>query len=450
MVKNSVAPRTTAFALLLAIYSVTAPSVAYAGDWPQWRHDAQRTSAAADDLPKKLRLAWSRQLPQLSPAWPDQPKLQFDVAYEPIVAGRRMFIGSSHDGSVAAFDSRTGDELWRFFTDGPVRFAPAAWRDRLFVASDDGFLYCLNASDGTLAWRFRGGPSQRRVLGNERVISAWPARGAPVVIDDKVYFAAGIWPFMGTFLHALDAESGKVVWTNDGDGSIYIKQPHNTDSFAGVAPQGHLSALGGKLVIPGGRSIPAGYDRATGRLEWYQLADNGKRGGGVGAVLTEKLMLNGGGAFDMTNEKYLGAVGELLAVAGDELHEVRDSAIRTQQISSAGVRTFETTDRKGVTTKSDKWGMQELGKAEIGKLAVTALIRSGSRLYFGTPGQIAAVDLPLPAKGTLRTAWKLDVPGTPVSLVAADDRLYVSTREGFILAFASPDAPAVTAAAAAT
>ena len=75
-----------------------------------------------------------------------------------------------------------------------------------------------------------------------------------------------------------------MLWTNDGDGSLYIKQPHNTDSFAGIAPQGPLSVIDNKLVLPGGRSIPACYDRTNGRLKWYQLADNGKRGGGVTVV----------------------------------------------------------------------------------------------------------------------------------------------------------------------
>ena len=90
----------------------------------------------------------------------------------------------------------------------------------------------------SLAWKFRGAPVERHILGNERLISTWPARGAPVIVGDTVYFAASIWPFMGVFIHALDASTGEVRWTNDGDGSIYIKQPHNTDSFAGVAPAG--------------------------------------------------------------------------------------------------------------------------------------------------------------------------------------------------------------------
>ncbi|MGY8686279.1 MAG: hypothetical protein ACKVHP_00855, partial [Verrucomicrobiales bacterium] len=96
---------------------------------------------------------------------------------------------------------------------------------------------------GALIWKFRGAPSDRKALGNMRVISAWPSRGGPVLRDGTIYFAASIWPFMGTFIYALDAKTGAVEWVNDGTGADYIKQPHAEPSFAGLAPQGTLVAL---------------------------------------------------------------------------------------------------------------------------------------------------------------------------------------------------------------
>ena len=39
---------------------------------------------------------------------------------------------------------------------------------------------------------------------------------------------------MGTFIYALDAETGAVQWTNDGTGAHFTKQPHSAPSFAGV------------------------------------------------------------------------------------------------------------------------------------------------------------------------------------------------------------------------
>ncbi len=418
------------------------PLVASGGDWPLWRYDAQRSSASRDELPAQLRLLWSRQLPRLKPAWPDQPKMQFDAAYEPIVVGQRLFVGSSQDGSVAAYDTQTGVEVWRFFADGPVRFAPLAGRDKLYFVSDDGYLYCVRTNDGSLVWRFRGGPSDRKILGNEQLISTWPARGAPVLTDGKVYFAAGIWPFMGIFLHALDATTGQVLWTNDGDGSSYIKQPHNTDSFAGVAPQGPLVAIGSKLLVPGGRSVPACYDRATGRMLYYQLAENGKRGGGSTVAAVDQFLFNGGAAFDLETEKYLGAVGDLLTFADGRFYEFREGAIHAQDLKSSEVKLVDTTDRKGVTTKVAKWTMRELGKAETPRL--TALIKAGSRIYAGAEGRVFALKLPLPEKGRASLAWEATLEGTPSSLIAADDKLFVVTLQGRLYCFGDGKDPSAS------
>ena len=127
-----------------------------------------------------------------------------------------MFVPSMVTDSVTALDTETGAERWRFIAEGPVRFAPVAWEGKVYFVSDDGYLYCLN-DDGSLRWKFRGLPEGRRdrkVLGHGRLVSLWPARGGPVLADGVVYFAAGLWPTEGVFVHALDAESGKPVWSN--------------------------------------------------------------------------------------------------------------------------------------------------------------------------------------------------------------------------------------------
>ena len=162
-----------------------------------------RTRSGGDDSPglaRTLHLQWVRELPAPQPAWPDQVRLQFDVAYRPVVHEGTLFLSSHRTDSVTAYDARSGERKWRFFADGPVRFAPALWENRVYFTADDGYLYCVDADDGGLLWKFRGGATDRRGLGNERLISTWPARGAPVVADGTVYFAAGVWPFMGIFL----------------------------------------------------------------------------------------------------------------------------------------------------------------------------------------------------------------------------------------------------------
>ena len=144
-------------------------------------------------------------------------------------------------------------------------------RGRVYFASDDGCLYCVDAALGTLRWRFRGGPCERKILGNERLISTWPARGGSVLFHRTIYFTVGIWPFMGIFVHAVDAETGRAVWTNSGEGSVYMAQPHGSPAFGGFAPCGYLAATVQGLIVPGGRTQPACYDLGTGRQRYFDF-----------------------------------------------------------------------------------------------------------------------------------------------------------------------------------
>ena len=264
------------------VLTTTPDAPASAGDWPMWRYDAGRTAASPHALPDVLHLQWVRDFPKLKPAWENplnRDLMQFDKVYEPVVLGKTLFIGSSGADKLIAFDTETGREKWAFYVDGPVRLPPVASDGKVYLVSDDGYLYCLDAKQGTLVWKFRGGPSDRKILGNSRLVSTWCARGGPVLKDGVIYFGAGIWPFMGVFIHALDAATGEVIWTNDSSGSMYLMQPHNSPAYGGVAPQGALVVSGDRLLVPCGRSVPACFDRHTGEFLYYRHADHNKTGG---------------------------------------------------------------------------------------------------------------------------------------------------------------------------
>ncbi len=440
--------------LFTALILAASASPVFAADWPMWRYDAQRSGASPHELPAQLYLQWVREYPPQVPAWPDQDKMQFDVAYEPVVLGQTLFLNSSRHDCVRALDVATGQEKWTYFADGPVRFAPVAWQDRVYFTSDDGYLYCLAAADGKLHWKVRGGPSDRKILGNERLISTWPARGAPVIVSPDlsrgmnaanpagtVYFAASIWPFMGIFIHAVDARTGQPIWTNDGDGSLYMKQPHNTESFASIAPQGPIVAIGNTLLLPGGRSVPACFDRATGKLLRYQLAENGKRGGGSEVAAVDGIFFNGGAVFDISTEKYLAEYGKQVALTADVVYTYSAGACRAYDLKGAMTRSVETVDAKGKTINANRWTMAEIASCKTP--VVETLIKAGNRLYLGTTGQVQAIDINLDSK-TLTSAWHADVEGKVVRLIAAADRLFAVTREGRIYCFGGAAKETVT------
>jgi outer membrane protein assembly factor BamB len=402
-------------------------------DWPMWRHDAQRTGAARQQLAAKLYLQWTRDYPKQKTAWLDQPQMIYDRNYEPVVLGQTLFVGSARHDTMTALDTRTGAQKWTFYTDGPIRFAPVAWDEKVYFVSDDGYLYCVAAETGKLVWKFRGGPDDRRLLGNSRLISAWPARGAPVIADGTIYFAASIWPFMGIFIHALDARTGRVIWTNDGDGSLYMKQPHNADSFAGVAPQGELTVIGDKLLVPGGRSVPACYDRKTGKMLYYRLADNSRLGGGPEVAALGRYVFNGGAIFELETGNHLGPFCKLLALGDDVVVGYHNGKIRALDLAASKLDATATVDRRGQKSLKFKWAPAEV--SFDGPKVVDTLVRAGFRTYLGTPGQISAIELPLVKGRPPITSWKASIDGNPVSLIAADDRLFAVTLEGRIYCF---------------
>jgi outer membrane protein assembly factor BamB len=428
--------------LLFALCGLVVNRGATAADWPMWRYDARRSAASPQELAETLHLQWVREYPPLKPGWPDQPKMQLDAAYDPVILGRTLFVGSSRHDGVTALDTRTGSEKWHFTTDGPVRFAPACWRDRVYFTSDDGHLYCVDAAKGSLCWKVRGAPADRRILGNERLISTWPARGAPVVADGTVYFAASIWPFMGIFIHAVDADTGKAVWTNDGDGAIYIKQPHNVDSFAGVAPQGPLVVLGDRLLIPGGRSVPACYDRHSGKLLAYKLGENGKRGGGSDVSAVGGFFFNGGAVFDLATQKHLGDLGKQMVHTEDFAYSYDKGRVRAYDLKRAAIKTEKKPDKKGKLVEVSKWLVREVGSCDVADVDV--LIKAGARLYAGGKGHVTALALSTDEDTPSAVTWQASVPGTVVRLAAADDRLFAVTLEGKLYCFgAAPAQPRI-------
>jgi outer membrane protein assembly factor BamB len=386
-----------------------------------WRHDATHSGATTHPLPERLSLEWSRPLPLLAPWNADEDRERLDLDFEPVVLGRTLFLPSIRSGSLTALDTRTGAEKWTFYSDAPVRYPAAAWEGRVYFGSDDGTLYCVNAESGALVWKHRPGPRDWKVLGEERLMSVWPVRGAPVVDSGVVYFAAGLWPFMGTCIGALDARTGRVVFANEADGSMFLQQPHGADAFSGVSPQGPLAVQGERLFIPGGRSVPACYDRRSGNFLYFETAMNPRRGGS-GVSVSGAHFFCGGTAFDASTGHFVAELGRSIVATPERLYYAGPA----RDVLDAAPPTRTGTPRP-VWKKSPPGTVETPAKVEC-------LIRAGARLYAGSRGRVAALE-------NGKEVWRTEVEGTPATLVAADDRLFVVTREGVLAAYGAGTGP---------
>ena len=124
-------------------------SIAHAGNWPQWRGPNQDGSSEETNLPEKFskteNVKWAADLPGLS-------------ASVPVVWGDSLFITApvpAEEKFVGlCIDAKTGKGVWTFATKSRVESSPAVAGNRVFIGSNDGRLYVLDAATGKKLWEY--------------------------------------------------------------------------------------------------------------------------------------------------------------------------------------------------------------------------------------------------------------------------------------------------------
>ncbi len=431
------------------------------GDWPQYRADAGRTGYTPAKIPSSLTLRWKYLQETPCPAWKGvHTRMVFDYTCQPVIGGKTLFFGSSSDCKVYALNIDNGKERWSFFTGAPVRFAPVIWRDRVFIISDDGYLYCLSANKGTLLWKKRGGPDNSMVLGNDRMISRWPVRGGAVIKDDILYLGAGIWPTEGIYLYALDPETGNELWINDTSGGIEYDQPHNgARAKSGISSQGYLVADRENLFIPTGRSVPAALNIKDGTLNYFHLQKHRTYGGSRVMAAGDYLFATSGNTrFDW---EIIGRNNAIFNTSDGELavsHEFNSPALA---ISPSHIYYVDSTDRelkafnrgnfiieKAVRDRKGQTVMQTILSPPLWTInthepEAISMIVAGNKIISGSVNnKVTVMDI-----DTRLVVWSGDVDGVPYGLAAAHGRLFISTDRGTIYCFdgSAPKKPNILA-----
>ena len=244
----------------------------HALDWPTYQHDYQRSGLTQESLEFPLTLAWVHQAKAPAPAWTDppkadyytsppqqplQPRLAFDRAHHVAVVGGRLYFGSSAEHTINCLDADTGTTNWCFFTDGPVRMSPTVQDGKVYAGSDDGAVYCLNATNAALVWRYTAAGTTNYLVANDgNFISPYAIRSSVAVDQGVAYFTSGFFPHEGVSLCAVDAATG-----------AQTSASHWQRKFVGSsALQGYILLSSTKIFMPGSRSTPYYFDRATGAM----------------------------------------------------------------------------------------------------------------------------------------------------------------------------------------
>jgi len=187
-------------------FRMSGPSWNGWGPTPENRREQSAAAAGLNSaLLPRLKLKWAFGFPDATSAWA-----------QPTVIGGWIFVGSQN-GSVYALDAKSGCSRWVFSADGGVRTAISvgarAGGAAVYFGDTAAKAYALDAASGALLWKTK--------------IEEHPlARitGAPALYRGRLYVpmssyeeSQGARPEYGccTFrgsLSALDAKSGKVIW----------------------------------------------------------------------------------------------------------------------------------------------------------------------------------------------------------------------------------------------
>jgi outer membrane protein assembly factor BamB len=115
------------------------------------------------------------------------------IQTSPVMKDNSIYVGSLNGKFYKL--NKSGTVNWKFKSGSPIHSTCAVLGDKAVFGNDDGYMYCINTSDGLSAWKFGTGG---------------PIMGAPLVYNDKVFFGS-----YDSNYYCLDINSGTKVWSTN-------------------------------------------------------------------------------------------------------------------------------------------------------------------------------------------------------------------------------------------
>ena len=137
------------------------------------------------------------------------------VIGSPGLSGGLVYVGSD-DGNFYAIDAQSGAQRWKFEVKSRVPSTPAIAGGRVYFTAYDGNVYALDAASGALKWKFQTGGERRfsgkHLHGTQPAAETMPDPfdcylSSPAVWNGAVYFGSG-----DGNVYALDEASGTLKW----------------------------------------------------------------------------------------------------------------------------------------------------------------------------------------------------------------------------------------------
>jgi len=191
--------------------------------WPQFGGKLSNVCADYDAGPGEGALLWTLALGDA------------EGYSSPVVAYDRIYVGSStYNGSYGIFDltddrvhciaAGSLEEIWSVDLESPVRSAPAVEEGRVYVATHDGVVRCLNAFTGHENWAFSSG--------------SYGLSSSPKVWCGRLYIGS----YNGS-LYCLDALTGEELWEFETAGQVNSSPAVTSGLVFAASHNGRLYAL---------------------------------------------------------------------------------------------------------------------------------------------------------------------------------------------------------------
>jgi len=100
-----------------------------------------------------------------------------------------------------SYKQNIGQLIWRYKTGSEIYSSPIVYNGKVYVGSDDYYLYCINADNGKLIWRYK--------------TEFW-IYSSPTVYNGKVYIGS-----CDHYLYCINADNGLPIWRYKTESDIY-------------------------------------------------------------------------------------------------------------------------------------------------------------------------------------------------------------------------------------
>jgi outer membrane protein assembly factor BamB len=436
-------------------------------DWPMYRRDPRRSGCAETAVSHNPQQRW-----EVTLNGPITP---------PVVAGGILLVAEKDAHTVHGLDAETGRKLWHYAAGARIDSPPTVCGPLVLFGSADGWVYCLDVSDGTEVWRFLAAPQERQVGAFGQMESAWPVHGSVMVQNDVtenpprplVYFTAGRSTYLdgGIRVYALDPLTGRVRYETSLEGP-------RPDPFEDTGGAGYMDGAKSDILVSDGADLFLHQERFRSDLKRFEAPMQQferERGGyrdypsypGRGSTAM-RLISSRGFLDDSYNEGTywalskrwpgwdrqmgrVGVYGQLMVfnertVFGVHVFYNRIRVRRGFFPGTKGYRLFAkdydiNQDEAEFKKTKDKWSVYV-------PIRVRAMVLAADRLFIAGPPDVIGEDDPLAAfegrKGAdvwavsaltgakLSEIEHLESPPVYDGLIAAGGRLYISTADGCV------------------